>query len=268
MIPHDRKNYFSHADSFKTGSFRLWADGTLSVTEARQWDPAAETLPALTIQPASAIKADGGHLPPPPQLGSTIDLSKYSTDRLGNVDNALAGPLVPATTRPHAHAGPELQALLDRQQKEVDAEIQRAQESQQERKAAAEKQKAHVAAAKAAARVNNRLGASGQPTKVHFAAKKTVPGSAAKNAATPAKVKLAAGAAKAAAPKQKPAVVEVDVVKVAESGGLSKLTVPQLKAFCRTVKLAVGGKKGDLEERVKEYLAKQGVGGNQAATEA
>lgn len=37
-------------------------------------------------------------------------------------------------------------------------------------------------------------------------------------------------------------------------GGLGKVTIPELKAFLRSVKQPVGGKKGELEERVRAWL--------------
>lgn len=50
-------------------------------------------------------------------------------------------------------------------------------------------------------------------------------------------------------------VAAVSKVQAAHAGGgLGKVTIPELKAFLRSVKQPVGGKKGELEERVRAWL--------------
>jgi hypothetical protein len=48
--------------------------------------------------------------------------------------------------------------------------------------------------------------------------------------------------------------VAAKVLQYHASGMLGKLTVPELKAFLKSVRQPVGGKKGDLEERVRVHL--------------
>ncbi len=60
-------------------------------------------------------------------------------------------------------------------------------------------------------------------------------------------------------PKVKPKAADVDVSALNvpalfASGRLASLTIPQLKAYLKSVKLPVGGKKGELEERVHGHL--------------
>lgn len=52
----------------------------------------------------------------------------------------------------------------------------------------------------------------------------------------------------------KASLAVVDVAAVARSGKLGSLTVPQLKAYCREIKLPVGGKKSELEARIRGHL--------------
>ena len=49
-------------------------------------------------------------------------------------------------------------------------------------------------------------------------------------------------------------VTSLNVPSLAASNALNTLTIPQLKAFCRSVKVPVGGKKADLEMRIKQHL--------------
>ncbi len=53
---------------------------------------------------------------------------------------------------------------------------------------------------------------------------------------------------------------------VAPGGSFAKITLPELKAFLKSIKQPVGGKKGDLEERVRAALG--GGGGAAAAADA
>lgn len=65
--------------------------------------------------------------------------------------------------------------------------------------------------------------------------------------------------AAAAAKPKKPATVEIDpaslnIPQLVQSDKLSTITIPQLKAYLKSVKKPVGGKKSDLEERVKQHV--------------
>ena len=55
---------------------------------------------------------------------------------------------------------------------------------------------------------------------------------------------------------------------VAPGGSFAKLTLPELKAYLKSIKQPVGGKKGDLEERVRAALGGGGGGGAAAASAA
>lgn len=48
---------------------------------------------------------------------------------------------------------------------------------------------------------------------------------------------------------------------VAPGGSFAKITLPELKAYLKSIKQPVGGKKGDLEERVRAALGGGGGGG-------
>lgn len=60
---------------------------------------------------------------------------------------------------------------------------------------------------------------------------------------------------KVAAPKQEIDVDSLRVPALVAEGRLGSLTIPQLKAYCRQAKIPVGGKKGDLEERIKNHCS-------------
>lgn len=51
---------------------------------------------------------------------------------------------------------------------------------------------------------------------------------------------------------------------VAPGGSFAKITLPELKAFLKSIKQPVGGKKGDLEERVRAALGGRGGSGGAA----
>lgn len=55
---------------------------------------------------------------------------------------------------------------------------------------------------------------------------------------------------------------------VAPGGSFAKITLPELKAYLKSIKQPVGGKKGDLEERVRAALGGGGGGGAAAASAA
>lgn len=57
------------------------------------------------------------------------------------------------------------------------------------------------------------------------------------------------------------AAVTAKVVQAQAGGTLGKLTIPELKAYLKSIKAPVGGKKGELEERVRQRLGGWGGGG-------
>ncbi|PRW56060.1 hypothetical protein C2E21_5110 [Chlorella sorokiniana] len=84
----------------------------------------------------------------------------------------------------------------------------------------------------------------------------------------------AAAAAQAAAPpkapaKPRPKAADIDLAAVtakvqaavAPGGSFAKITLPELKAYLKSIKQPVGGKKGDLEDRVRVALGGAGGGG-------
>ena len=52
------------------------------------------------------------------------------------------------------------------------------------------------------------------------------------------------------------------------AGSLGKLTIPELKAYLKSLRLPVGGKKGDLEERARAALGGAAVPAAVAAVPA
>lgn len=59
--------------------------------------------------------------------------------------------------------------------------------------------------------------------------------------------------------RRSPAAVTAKVGQMHGAGTLGKLTVPELKAYLRSVGRPVGGKKGELEERVRQQLGTAGL---------
>ena len=53
---------------------------------------------------------------------------------------------------------------------------------------------------------------------------------------------------------------------VSPGGSFAKITLPELKAYLKSIKQPVGGKKGDLEERVRAALGGGGGAAGAAAT--
>ena len=62
--------------------------------------------------------------------------------------------------------------------------------------------------------------------------------------------------------------VTAKVQQMHAAGTLSKLTMPEMKAYLKSMKLPVGGKKGELEERVRQSLGGGGGGGTAAGPAA
>jgi hypothetical protein len=48
--------------------------------------------------------------------------------------------------------------------------------------------------------------------------------------------------------------VTAKVLGMHAAGTLGKLTIPELKAYLKSLRLPVGGNKGDLEERARQAL--------------
>ena len=61
-------------------------------------------------------------------------------------------------------------------------------------------------------------------------------------------------------PSPSATAVTAKVQQLHAAGSLGKLTIPELKAYLKSMKLPVGGKKAELEERVRQSFG----GGNGA----
>ena len=228
------------------------------------WDAEAENRPTAAgavFQTAAALAANAAAAAAEPALafGGPLDLADFAAAAAEITQSGTSGKVPSAPKKAHAHAGPQLLALLGRLQEEEAA-----------REVAAARSRPQPAAEAAPKRPTVPV-ASGVPIKVILAAKRTVPlgGAAPKQPAAKKKKPPAAAAAAAGSgagaepakpkpkPKPKPAEVDVAELKIPElaaAGSLGSLTIPQLKAFCRSVKLPVGGKKTELEERIMGHL--------------
>lgn len=262
-------------------SFCLFGKGVLTVSEARRWDPQEKTSsakPKAASGPSSGFQsaaqlADPGASKPVPwgpasaaSLGEPIDLDSL---KVGG-DIGEGGSAVGRVKKPHARAGPELLAYLAKLERE-EAEAAAAEAAAKPSVAlpssmlmAAQKaQDARASNAMASQKVRlpakgPLLGAKRPPPAAQAGAKKA-PGPAPKKKAV---ATAGEGGGQPAAPKPakaaKPAVeidvAALDVPSLASAGKLGSLTIPQLKAYCRSVKQPVGGKKGDLEARIKAHL--------------
>jgi hypothetical protein len=54
--------------------------------------------------------------------------------------------------------------------------------------------------------------------------------------------------------------VTAKVLAMHVAGTLGKLTIPELKAYLKSLRLPVGGKKGELEERARQALGGAATG--------
>jgi len=248
------------AEDLQSSKYAFWKTDQLKVTEVRLWDP-SEVQMCPDLQPAVAAKS--AFIPPPPVLGRQVDLSTFSTPegiRTGQKKrfNSSNNP----QKRVHAHAGPQLQTLFNKMQ-EQDA----ASEAAAAAAATAIKPKQTV--------LPNQIPDArpmGPPVKVYFASKRPPLQAAAKTkvASAPAKKRVTtsnaatqniAGMTSPTEKIKRPTVdiTGLDIHALAAAGKLSSLTIPQLKAVCREHKLAVGGKKGNLEERIIGHLGIHGA---------
>ena len=57
-----------------------------------------------------------------------------------------------------------------------------------------------------------------------------------------------------------PSAVTAKVLAMHVAGTLGKLTIPELKAYLKSLRLPVGGKKGELEERARQALGGAATG--------
>ena len=272
-------------------SFKLWdGHGELTLQEARHWDMhqnPAEMVgfkSAAQMSAAATTNSTTTTSTTTTVLGECIDFEAL----LQEGEEAAAemeGSAPKRAKKEHARAGPELLAYLSRLQQEEEREeaaavksaaappalppamAMAAQAAQAARKAAQQAVKAPLAV----------LGGKKVPL---FGAKKASAAAAQQPHQLPAAKKtvkkttaLAGGALQGEKPpKASPVEIDVaalDVPGLAVSNKLGSLTIPKLKAYCRSVKLAVGGKKGDLETRIKSHLgiATPDVGAQPVATE-
>jgi hypothetical protein len=207
------------------------------------------------------------------QLGSSISALLTIAPADLEAPGALGEPQ--QAKKPHAHAGPQLTAFLQKLMFE---------EEQEEKQAKCRKElekKAPLlppAVSKPVAGANPKVPAfkravtfapSAKP-----AAQKRAPQPAsetpAKRVAAPASTPacprtslVPTPAAAPAKPRAKAADVDIaalDVGALHAAGSLSKLTIPQLKAVLKSHKLPVSGKKGELEQRLREHLEGGKVG--------
>jgi hypothetical protein len=263
-------------EDLKNAAYKLFGGGGLLIKEMRRWgdtpnssnmkgekssildtkgfqsaaDMEAEAPAEVTSGPPAALK----------KLGEVIDLGSLQRD-LGGGDGSGEDTAVTRIKKPHARAGPELLAYLARLEKEEAAEAAAAKLNNPQKKAVLPPSMALAAQAVQAAPLKKTplLGAKRTlPTAAAAAA-----AAAKKTAKAPKRTATAAGAAAGskppAAPKAPKPAVEIDVAALdisglAASGKLGTLTIPQLKAYCRSIKQPVGGKKGDLENRIKTHL--------------
>ncbi|KAL4534642.1 hypothetical protein Ndes2526A_g05525 [Nannochloris sp. 'desiccata'] len=263
-------------EDLKNGAYKLFGGGSvgsrtsgLLIKEMRRWDDTysifnnkASSDPATKktrFQSAAdmmkAAPATAGATVAPPsafeKLGEMIDLCSLQAGLDGG-DGSGQGTKA-AFKRPHARAGPELRAYLARLEKEEAAEAAAATlKSPQKKTALPPSMALAIQTAKAAPLKKIPL----------LGAKRALPTAAAatekKVAKAPKKGTISTAAA--AAPKApKPPAAEIDVVSLdvpglVAAGKLATLTIPQLKAYCRSIKQPVGGKKSDLETRIKTHL--------------
>lgn len=211
-------------------------------------------------------------------LGPTIDLQ---ADVAGDGTITISGPAnALAVTKPRVTAGPQLKVFMAKLREQEEEE-----ENQLTRATAAGK-KAVVAFKGLPASTGGGGGAGSSIKTPAFVSKigafSFTPGTgivskkgllttsinnknkkaklASTGAPLPTTTTITPVAAAAKPPKlKKTAAVEIDVAslnisQLVQSDELSTLTIPQLKAYLKCVKKPVGGKKSDLEERVKQHV--------------
>ena len=209
-------------------------------------------------------------------LGPTIDLNADVVgDGTANTATTTADAL--AVTKPRVTAGPQLKGFIAKL-REHEEEVNQILGAAADRGTAAGK-KAVVAfnglptsgtrsSIKTPAFVSKRGAFSLSPGNIIAAKKGLLTSSTnkkkkAKLASTgtplPTTTTTTTTTAAAAAKPKKPATVEIDpaslnIPQLVQSDKLSTLTIPQLKAYLKSVKKPVGGKKSDLEERVKQHV--------------
>jgi hypothetical protein len=250
-------------EDLKNAAYQLFgtSDGScgVAIKEMRRLDTTntfkgkPTPVPATTgfQSAASMMEAAAPAVPPPTaveKLGEVIDFSSLQRDLDGgengySVDNTANT----RTKKPHARAGPELLAYLARLEKEEAAEAAVEALNNPQKKTALPPSMALTA--------QNAQAAPHKKAPV-LGAKRALPTAAEKAATAKAPKKAAAGAAPKApkAPAAEVDVAALDVPGLAAKNKLASLTIPQLKAYCRSIKLPVGGKKSDLEARIKTHL--------------
>ncbi len=253
------------------GSGGASGNGGLVIKEMRRWDDTPRSIttktlsaPAKTgfqsaadmIEEAAAPAAAAAAAPPSvvEKLGEVIDLSALQAGAGDGGENS--GTI--RIKKPHARAGPEVLSYLARLEKEEAAEAAAAAQNNPQKKKTGLPPSMAVAAQKAQAAPLKKVpllgGKRALPTSAAATAQKTAKAPK-KTAATGAGASGAAAAPKAPkAPAAEIDVASLNIPDLAATGKLSSLTIPQLKAYCRSIKQPVGGKKGDLENRIKTHL--------------
>ena len=256
-------------ENLKAATYKLFGtSGGLLIKEMRRWDGGKPNfskertnVPVRTgFQSAAAVgEAAAEAFTGPPsgleQLGEVIDFR--SLDSNNSEENTGV-----RVKKPHARAGPEVLAYLAKLEQE-NAAAAAAAENLKEKKTALPPSMAAAAQASKAAVLKKvpLLGAKRALSTAAAAAatKKSTTKAPKKTAPAAGGASAAASGSKPAAPKAAKPAVEIDVAalnvpQLAANGKLASLTIPQLKAYCRSIKQPVGGKKIDLENRIKAHL--------------
>jgi hypothetical protein len=275
------------AGQLRVAEVRAWRAGGGFGAGAAAPALGLQTAAELLLGAAAAAAAAAGEGAAAACLGEVLDLEAAGD---AGSEGGGGGRARPAK-KPHARAGPELLSFLARMQAEAAEEAARAAAARPAAATAAAagpaaaggaaapalraalptfKSKAPVGGAKRAA-PKAAAGAPKPAAKKAAAPRKPASKKAAAAAASPAAADAADGAsgsadgataaaAPAAAPKAPRAKAPpVDVAALGmpalfAAGKLGALTVSQLKAFCKSAGLPVGGKKGDLEARAAAHL--------------
>jgi hypothetical protein len=255
------------ADDLATAAFGFFAPGQLRITGAVAHRATAQlAAPPARLQTARELLASGGGAAAAPGLagGTAIDLDAFTAADYAGGSGEGASKGAPKPPKKHARAGPQLTAFLRKiQQDEAPPKPAAAPKPASVTPAAARLPSAPAPRTGPASLGNFNKGRLGAKRPAAAAAKKPPPAKRAAPAAAVGGAGSGGGAALLAAPtapkaaRAKPAEVDLaalDVAALGAAGRLGSLTVPQLKAFCKSVKLAVGGKKSDLEARVRAHL--------------
>jgi len=265
-------------EDLRNATYKLFGGGSrtsgLLIKEMRRWDATSTTFQGNAssisgkrtgFQSAAgmteAAPAAAAAAAPPSaveKLGEVIDFFSLQAG-IGGGDGSGQGTIA-KFKKPHARAGPDLLAYLAKLEKEEAAEAAAEALNNPQKKTALPPSMALAAQTATAAPLRKvpLLGAKRTLQTAAAATEKKGKAKAPKKAAASAP----GGSKPAAAPKAdkpKPPAAEIDVASLdvpglVATGKLASLTIPQLKAYCRSIKQPVGGKKSDLETRIKSHL--------------